>query len=246
MFIGRMGSQENVRLEIEEPTQVQIEQTISTKKTGACSWCRRLFNFHDTSNEKHHRPVFIIVMSILHVSIHLLLYMNIEWNGRTFKDLLYDLGMLFLPCMRPTPDYMRTRNVTCRLSTISRACSYDNELKRVCSSFMYPHQLWRLITANLLHLNLFHLLYNTGTQCLHGIPLEYKYGSVRIFAIYWLSELGSTVTQMVKDPKSCKFLGRNGLVNFECFSSWYWSFWCFIWHNVFLDRGSSCGNTKES
>ena len=199
-----MNDQENVRLEIEEPASVQIEQAISTRRAGVCSWCRRLFNFHDAPNEKHHRPVFIIVMSILHVSIYLLRYMKIKWNGRNFGYLLHNLGMLFLPCMRPTPNYILIRNVSCELPIINTTCSYNDELKKVCSSFMYPHQLWRMITVNLLHLNLMHLLYNLTAQCLYGIPLECKYGSARIFSIYWFSDFVSSLTQMFKNPNTCK------------------------------------------
>ncbi|CAF1550455.1 unnamed protein product [Adineta steineri] len=50
-----------------------------------------------------------------------------------------------------------------------------------------------MITSNLLHGNWAHLLSNMFTQLLYGIPLERKYGSIRIVIIYWLCTLSASL-----------------------------------------------------
>ena len=49
-----------------------------------------------------------------------------------------------------------------------------------------------------------HLLSNLLTQLVQGIPLERKYGSVRVAIIYWLSELGASLSSMIKDTEGGK------------------------------------------
>jgi membrane associated rhomboid family serine protease len=200
-----MNSHDNVRLEIQEQVLVQIEEPISTKKTGVCSWCRRIFNINDVPNQKHHRPVFIIVMCILHIFIYLSTYINITWNDEDFERSLINLFMFFIPCMRPTPHHIRIRIVSCNPWMNNMTCYYDDELKNICFSFMYPHQLWRMVTVNLVHTYFVHLFTNLLPQCLCGIPLERKYGSGRVFVIYWLSNLGACLSSMLNDKSGCKY-----------------------------------------
>ncbi|CAF1463084.1 unnamed protein product [Adineta steineri] len=50
-----------------------------------------------------------------------------------------------------------------------------------------------MITSNLLHGDWAHLLSNVFTQLLYGIPLERKYGSIRIVIIYWLCTLSASL-----------------------------------------------------
>lgn len=209
--------QEDVQLEIEEPLSVQIEQENSARKIGLCSRCRSIFDFHDAPNEKHHRPVFIIIMCILHVFIHLLIYSITRWHDGYVGRSLSNLGMVFVPCMRPTPDYTLNHTVSCGFESMNTICSYDAELRRVCFSFMYPYQLWRMITVNLLHANFLHLFFNTLAQCMHGIPLECKYGPIRIFVIYWLSNIGASLCFMIINPEKSTFLDRDESINFYVF-----------------------------
>jgi membrane associated rhomboid family serine protease len=106
--------------------------------------------------------------------------------------------------MRPTPQDIRTDIVSCEQSMKNRTCYYDDVLKDMCFSFMYPHQLWRMITANLLHMDWLHLLSNLLGQLIQGIPLECKYGSVSVAIIYWLSTLGANLSFMIIHRGKCK------------------------------------------
>jgi membrane associated rhomboid family serine protease len=199
-----MNVHDNSQLEIEEPLSIQVKEPASTKKNNTCLWLRRIVNIDDASNQKHHFPVFIIVMCILHIFIHLLTYINVSWKNQNFATSLHDLFMFFVPCMRPTPEHTRIRKVICSPSMVNTTCYYDDELKQFCFSFMYPHQLWRMITVNLVHMNWSHLLSNLSKQLLYGIPLERKYGSIRLAAIYWLSDIGSSLTFMLKNSEKRK------------------------------------------
>ncbi len=204
-FIEMMNKHDGVELlEMEESLSIRVEEPTSTKKTGRCFWIRRITNINDGSNEKHHQPVFIIFMCILHIFIHLFKYVKITWNGQDFEQSLTNLFMIFLPCMRTTPDHIRIGVASCNPPMKNTTCSYDDELKSICFSFMYPHQLWRMITVNLLHTHPIHLFMNLLAQCLQGIPLECKYGTVRIVVIYWLSNVGASLSFMLKNQSACK------------------------------------------
>jgi membrane associated rhomboid family serine protease len=96
--------------------------------------------------------------------------------------------------MRPTSHHIRTRIVRCHQSMKNQTCYYDDVVKYMCFSFMYPHQIWRMITVNLLHMTWLHLLSNLLVQLLQGIPLERKYGSGYIVVIYWLSGLAASLS----------------------------------------------------
>jgi membrane associated rhomboid family serine protease len=199
-----MKTHDNLELEMEEPLSIQVEQPASTKKYSAWLCLRCLVILDDAPNQKYHRPIFIIIMCILHIFIHLSTYTNMDWRGQNFAFTLFNLFKFYMPCMRPTPDGIRIRIVNCNPSMKNTTCYYDNELKKICFSFMYPHQLWRMITVNLLHMSSFHLLATLSKQLLYGILLERKYGSVRIAVIYWLSELGASLGFMLKNREKCK------------------------------------------
>ena len=183
---------------------MQIEEKSSSRKCSCNSWFQRLITLDERPNQKQHRPVFIIIMSILHVSIYLLIQINIKWFGQSLESVLLDLFRFFIPCMRPTSDDIRIRNVTCHRSMTSEICTYDDVLKRMCWSFAYPHQLWRMMTVNILHLSCLHLISNLSVQLLQGIPLERKYGSGRVAIVYWLSGLGASLSIMGEFRKTCK------------------------------------------
>jgi len=193
-----MNNYDVVEQEMEEPLSIRVEEPAANNKNIVSSWFRRIFTLDDIPNQKHHHPIFIIVMSTLHIFIHLLTYINISWKGRNFELILYDLFKFYVPCMRPTADRIRNRTVRCQYSMTNETCHYDDVLKYMCFPFMYPHQLWRVLTVNLLHTDWLHLLSNLLAQLVQGIPLERKYGSVLVIAIYGLSDLGASLTWSLK------------------------------------------------
>ncbi|CAF1304613.1 unnamed protein product [Adineta steineri] len=178
---------------MEESLQVRVEEPTPRKKNIVHLWLQRIFTLDDEPNEKHYYPIFIIFMSVLHISIHLLIYINSRSKDPSLSRSLYDIGSRSVPCMRPTRNIL-LHPVSCKLSNQNNTCYYDDVLRETCFSFMYPHQLWRMITSNLLHGDWTHLSSNVFTQLLWGIPLERKYGSIRIVIIYWLCTLSASLT----------------------------------------------------
>jgi membrane associated rhomboid family serine protease len=200
-----MNEHDAFQLEMEEPFAIRVEEPHSTRKYTISSWFQRILTLDDVPNQKHHFPVFIIVMSVLHVFMYLLTYIDTSWKGQDFADTLFDLFQFFVPCMRPAPHDIRTRIVNCPQSMKNETCHYEDVLKHMCFSFTYPHQIWRMISVNLLHMHWLHLLSNLLAQLLQGIPLERKYGSVRVAIIYWLSGLGASLSYMMKNIGECKY-----------------------------------------
>ncbi|CAF1003642.1 unnamed protein product [Adineta steineri] len=188
-----MNNYDNIDLEMEESLSVRVEEPIRRKKNTVYLWLRRIFTLDDELNEKHYYPIFIIFVSVLHISIHLLRYISSRSKDPSLSRLLYDGGKRYLPCMRPASDDIRLRKVACGLLYRNITCNYDDILRKKCFSFMYPHQLWRMITSNLLHVDWSHLKNNVSLQLLYGIPLERKYGSIRIVIIYWLCTLSASL-----------------------------------------------------
>lgn len=202
-----MNEEDALRSENEEISSIQIVEQPSIRKCSVNSWFQRLLTLDDRPNQQQqhqHRPVFIIIMSILHVSMYLLTFINISYSGRSVYFILYDLFRFFIPCMRPTSSDFRIRNVTCHRSMRGETCTYDDVLKHICWPFAYPHQIWRMVTVNILHWNWLHLISNLSVELLQGIPLERKYGSGRVVAVYWLSDLGSSLCIMGELRKACK------------------------------------------
>ncbi|CAF1387127.1 unnamed protein product [Adineta steineri] len=190
-----MHTTDDTQLELEEPFTVQVQSPLSTKKITICMRFRRLFTLDVLPNEKHYYPIFIIIISILHIFIHLATYINIRWRHQRF------LWAYFIPCMRPTAYDIRMLVVNCTSMTENITCYYGDELKHICSSFLYPYQLWRMFTVNLIHSNWLHILVNLSKQLLFGILLERKYGSFRIVIVYWLSNVGAILCAMLEDSR---------------------------------------------
>ncbi|UJR17347.1 hypothetical protein I4U23_004242 [Adineta vaga] len=190
-----MKLEDTIHLEMQEP--FLTTQIISTKKHTVRLWLRRILTLDTALNENHYLPIFIIVVSILHIIIFLTTYLDVFWKEQPFAYSLRDLWMFFLPCMRPTSNNDRMVNITCGSSIHNWTCYYDEALRNKCFSFLYPHQLWRLITVNFVHLSWLHLLFNISRQLLLGILLERKYGSMRIFLIYWISNVGASLCFML-------------------------------------------------
>ncbi|CAF1125091.1 unnamed protein product [Adineta steineri] len=206
-----MHTTDNVQLEMEEPLTIQVQSPVSTKQNTVCLRFRRFFTLDVLPNEKHYYPVFIIIMSIIHISVHLTTYINIQWRDQDFKDSLNDLWMYYIPCMRPTPYDIRMRIVNCTSAIQNITCYYGDELKHKCFSFLYPHQLWRMVTVNLIHAHWLHLLINLSKQLLLGILLERKYGSFRIVIVYWLSNMGGILCLMLEDSRKSG-IGASGAI----------------------------------
>ncbi|CAF1380636.1 unnamed protein product [Adineta steineri] len=207
-----MHTTDNIQLEMEEPLRVQVENPVSTKKNTVCLRFRRFFTLDVLPNEKHYYPIFIIIISILHISIHLTTYVNIRWRYQDFKSSLHDLWRFYIPCMRPTPYHIRMYTMKYRPSARNVTYYYGDELKHKCFSFLYPHQLWRLITVNLIHANWLHLLVNLSKQLLCGILLERKYGSLRIVIVYWLSNLGALLSSAMLADSRQGSVGASGAI----------------------------------
>ncbi|CAF1153477.1 unnamed protein product [Adineta steineri] len=104
--------------------------------------------------------------------------------------------------MRPTSDDNRMRKASFEPATENHTITYDEHMKYICFSFLYPHQLWRMITVNLIHMGWFHLLSNLSKQLMYGILLERKYGSVRVITLYWLSEFGASLNSMLSGSRN--------------------------------------------
>lgn len=96
--------------------------------------------------------------------------------------------------MQPTYNNIRNRIVYYNKLKINETCYYDDIFKFKWFYFTYPYQLCKMITVNLIHMDLLHLLRNLLTQFIQGILLEEKYASIYIIIIYWLSELGATLS----------------------------------------------------
>ncbi|CAF1622286.1 unnamed protein product [Adineta ricciae] len=113
--------------------------------------------------------------------------------------------------MRSASDAIRLLNVRCNSLESNKTCYYDDKLKEICSSFMYPYQLWRFFTASLLHMVWYHLVINVSKQALYGFLLERKYGTIRVSIIYWLSALSSCLTFMLEHREAPGF-GASGSI----------------------------------
>ncbi|CAF1086124.1 unnamed protein product [Adineta ricciae] len=190
---------ENIHLEMKEPAATRVIEPISVEGLNIRSRLRRFFTLNHVPNEKCHRPIFILTMSLVHVIIYSLIHINLTWRNKYFVFSLYALWMLFLPCMRPTPIDIQMRVVDCEVSVKNKTCYYGDRIQNLCTSFMYPHQYWRMITVNLIHMNWIHLIFNVSRQLLLGILLERKYGSLRIAVVYWLSNTSACLFAMLKD-----------------------------------------------
>ncbi|UJR17344.1 hypothetical protein I4U23_004239 [Adineta vaga] len=193
-----MNSNDSINLEMEEQLTARVIEPIFIEKKTFYSRFRQIFTLATVPNEKHYRPVFIIIMSTLHILIHLTILVGIGRKHRVISSLLINLWMLFLPCMRPTPSHILMRTVKCDSWARNTTCYYDDALKNLCSTFLYPHQLWRMVTVNFVHFNWLHLLFNVSRQVLLGILLERKYGSMRIFVAYWISNIGASLFALIK------------------------------------------------
>ncbi|CAF4052201.1 unnamed protein product, partial [Adineta steineri] len=206
-----MHTTDDTQLELQEPFTVQVQSPVSTKKITICMRFRRFFTLDVLPNEKHYYPIFIIILSIIHISIHLTTYINIEWKDERFIYSLHDLWMYYIPCMRPTPYDIRMLVVNCTSSIQNVTCYYGDELQHKCFSFLYPYQLWRMFTVILIHADWFHLLLNLLRQLLFGILLERKYGSFRIVIVYWLSNVGAILCAMLEDSRKSG-IGASGAI----------------------------------
>lgn len=169
------------------------------KRNKILLFLQRFVSLDQTSNEQHFFPIFMIILCLVHILIHILLCVNIQWKDQRLEEILLDLFNFYVPCMRPTPAFIRSLTRECFPFVKNITCNYDEQLKVACSSFMFPHQLWRMFTCNLLHQKTFHLLSTLSKQILVGIPLERRYGSCHLFTVYWLAELGASLYCSLKN-----------------------------------------------
>lgn len=181
-------------------TRRMDEQPDRTETSAAIRWPQRFFTLDERPDERHYRPVFTVFTSVLHLVIHLVTYIDFLGQETTISHSLATFGVLFVPCMKPTASDVRMKLVRCSPLEDNSTCYYDDVLRSKCFPFLYPRQLWRMVTVNFLHLNVVHLLFNVVKLLAYGVAIERKYGSTRMLAIYWLANLGACLTIMVADP----------------------------------------------
>ncbi|CAF0772516.1 unnamed protein product [Adineta steineri] len=123
-------------------------------------------------------------------------------------------GAKFVPCMKSTQEDFLHYQVTCPSipSSTNENCTYEEYLWYACNVENlkgFPYQVYRFIIPMFLHVGIIHLLTNLISQLYIGIPLERKFGSIRIAIIYILSGIGGTLLSAVGLPRtgnkvSCK------------------------------------------
>ena len=164
-----------------------------------------------------HYPFFIICASI--VDIALLIY-TIVYNkglapmsenpmaGPSTLTLIRN-GAKFVPCMKSTSEDLLNYTVTCpsALSISNQICTYEQVLWYECNVDNlkgFPYQLYRFFAPIFLHAGIIHLILNLFNQLVIGIPLERKFGSIRIAIIYILSGIGGILLSAVGLPQNGK------------------------------------------
>lgn len=188
--------------DVQDPLSIQIHSSSARQTSSSlCSKCRHFLFVLD--GKKSHRPIFILLISLIHLVIYFLISDDIRAIGRYSSIKVFKLGKFYLPCMRPSSQDIRTSKVPCYFWAKTRECLYDEILQRTCSSFLYPHQLWRFFTVNFFHLTWLHLLSNLSIQLIQGIPLERKYGTWRIALVYWMSGLGASTGFIIRNRDAC-------------------------------------------
>lgn len=215
--------------------EIEIEKSNLIKKYSFNKSIKILINLNDKKPYKKSYPIFIILISIIHLFIYLLTLINININKRNLGEILFDILKFFVPCMKPTNDLIRYKIINSFKIKENQTYYYDDILKSKCFYFTYPYQLWRMITLNLIHIDLLHLSSNLLTQLIQGILLEYKYGTFHIFIIYWISQLAATLSFTLKHIGGCNIIFIYIFKNFVYFIfSCYWIIRFFIWFNDFL------------
>lgn len=199
-----MTKHESIDLQREEPLSIQIQTPSSAKKSPVFRWFQRLFILNERADPQQHRPIFIVMMSTIHVLVYFLISTDIHPRPWPFTMKLFHLGKFYLPCMQAASGEVRTRPISCPSWMMKKTCYYDLALQHTCTPFLYPHQFWRFFTVNLFHLTWLHLLCNLSIQLIQGIPLERKYGPFRLAMIYWLSGLGASTIFIIRNQDVCK------------------------------------------
>ncbi|CAF4155162.1 unnamed protein product, partial [Adineta steineri] len=125
-------------------------------------------------------------------------------------------GAKFVPCMKSTQEDFLHYQVTCPSipSFINETCTYEEYLWYACNVENlkgFPYQVYRFIIPMFLHAGINHLLTNLISQLYIGIPLERKFGSIRIAIIYILSGIGGTLLSAVGLPRTIS-AGASGAV----------------------------------
>lgn len=118
-------------------------------------------------------------------------------------------GAKFVPCMKSTQEDILQTIIACpselSLTTNKTTCTYEEYLWYMCNVEKltdFPYQLYRFFVPIFLHAGIIHLLINLVNQLIIGIPLERKFGSIRIAIIYILSGIGGVLLSAVGLPRT--------------------------------------------
>ncbi|CAF0772532.1 unnamed protein product [Adineta steineri] len=119
-------------------------------------------------------------------------------------------GAKFVPCMKSTQEDFLHYQVTCPSipSFTNETCTYEEYLWYACNVKNlkgFPYQSYRFIIPMFLHAGIIHLLTNLMSQLYIGIPLERKFGLIRIAIIYILSGIGGTLLSAIGLPRTAKY-----------------------------------------
>ncbi|CAF3124953.1 unnamed protein product [Rotaria sp. Silwood2] len=119
-------------------------------------------------------------------------------------------GAKFVPCMKSTQEDFLHYTIDCppKLSLTNKTCTYEEFLWYVCNVENlkgFPYQVYRFFVPIFLHGGIIHLIMNMVCQLFFGIPLERKFGSIRIAVIYILSGIGGALLSSVGLPRNRKY-----------------------------------------
>ncbi|CAF1145845.1 unnamed protein product [Adineta steineri] len=175
------------------------------------SWLKKFF-IDEAHRESHtHIPVFIILISI--VEMALLIYTIIDNKGLSSMSdnpmagpssvTLIRNGAKYVPCMKSTQENYLNETINCQYN--SQTCTYEECLRYLCNAQNFkgfPYQIYRFLIPIFLHVGIIHLIINLIGQLVIGIPLERKFGLIRIGIIYILSGIGGILLSAIGLPKS--------------------------------------------
>jgi len=181
------------------------------------AWLKKMFIDENRRESGTHFPFFILCVSI--VDIALLIYTIVYNKGLSPMSenpmagpsslTLVRNGAKFVPCMKSTQEDFLQSTVTClpELSVSNNTCTYEEFLWYACNVENlkgFPYQFYRFFVPIFLHGGIIHLIMNLLFQLIVGIPLERKFGSIRIAVIYILSGIGGVLLSAVGLPQNRK------------------------------------------
>ncbi|CAF1503987.1 unnamed protein product [Adineta steineri] len=175
------------------------------------SWLKKLFVDETHRESRIHIPVFVVLISIVQISV--LIYTIIDNKGLSSLSenpmagpssaTLIRNGAKYVPCMKPTQENYLNETVHC-IYINETSTTYEQCLRYLCNAQNlkgFPYQIYRFVIPIFLHAGIIHLAINLIGQLVTGIPLERKFGFIRIGIIYILSGIGGLLLSVIGLPK---------------------------------------------